>query len=140
MIIFLIVGNVCLPNRSLWVLKLDKYLIMASLGQGGVKMYAIIETGGKQFRVSEGDILNVEKIEAEQGSVIDIDKVLAVVKDGEVVLGKPYVEGAKAQIKVLEHGKGDKILVFKYKPKKKYRRTQGHRQPYTKVVVEKIEA
>lgn len=113
---------------------------MASLGQGGVKMYAIIETGGKQYRVSEGDILNVEKLNAEQGAVVEVNKVLAVFKDDEAVIGKPLVEGAKAQLKVLEHGKADKILVFKYKPKKKYRKTQGHRQPFTKVVVEKIEA
>jgi large subunit ribosomal protein L21 len=103
-------------------------------------MYAIIETGGKQFKVKEGDVLQVEKLEAAQGESVEITKVLAVVKDGEVVWGKPVVEGAKAILKVLEHGKGEKIIVFKYKPKKKYRRTQGHRQPYSRVVVEKIEA
>ncbi|MBZ4653750.1 MAG: ribosomal protein [Peptococcaceae bacterium] len=103
-------------------------------------MYAIIETGGKQFKVQEGDVLNVEKLQAAEGETVEITKVLAVVKDGEVVVGTPVVPGAKAVLKVLKHGKGDKIIVFKYKPKKNYRKTQGHRQPFTKVVVEKIMA
>lgn len=101
-------------------------------------MYAIIETGGKQYKVQEGDILSIEKLNAPEGDTVEINNVLAVVKDGEVVLGKPLVEGAKAVLKVLEHGKGEKIIVFKYKPKKNYRKTRGHRQPFTKVVVEKI--
>ncbi len=101
-------------------------------------MYAIIETGGKQYKVQEGDILNVEKLDVQEGETVEIDRVLAVVKDGEVTVGRPVVEGAKAVLKVLEHGKAEKILVFKYKPKKNYRRTYGHRQPYTKVAVEKI--
>lgn len=103
-------------------------------------MYAIIETGGKQFKVQEGDVLNVEKLQAAEGETVEITKVLAVVKDGEVIVGTPVVPGAKTVLKVLEHGKGDKIIVFKYKPKKNYRKTQGHRQPFTKVVVEKIMA
>lgn len=103
-------------------------------------MYAIIETGGKQFKVQEGDILNIEKINANEGDKVEVSKILAVVKEGEMLIGKPYVEGAKTVLKVLEHGKNDKILIFKYKAKKKYRKTQGHRQPFTKVVVEKIEA
>ena len=101
-------------------------------------MYAIIETGGKQFKVQEGDILSVEKLDAGEGESVEITRVLAVVKDGEVIVGKPVVEGAKAVLKVLEHGKGEKVLIFKYKAKKNYRRTRGHRQPYSKVVVEKI--
>ncbi len=101
-------------------------------------MYAIIETGGKQFKVREGDIIKVEKLDAAQGDQIEITNVLAVVKDDEVIVGKPLVSGAKAVLKVLEHGKADKILVFKYKPKKDYRRMQGHRQPYSQVLVEKI--
>jgi len=101
-------------------------------------MYAIIETGGKQYKVQEGDIISVEKLNAGEGETVEITRVLAVVKDGEVVVGKPVVEGAKAVLKVLEHGKGEKVLVFKYKPKKNYRRTRGHRQPFTKVAVEKI--
>ena len=101
-------------------------------------MYAIIETGGKQFKVQEGDILSVEKLDAGEGESVEITRVLAVVKEGEVIVGKPIVEGAKAILKVLEHGKGEKVLIFKYKAKKNYRRTRGHRQPYSKVVVEKI--
>lgn len=101
-------------------------------------MYAIIETGGKQFRVQEGDVIKVEKLNAAAGETVEITKVLAVVKDDEVIVGKPVVEGAKAVLKVLDHGKGDKVLVFRYKPKKNYRKIQGHRQPYSQVVVEKI--
>ncbi|MDA8235288.1 MAG: 50S ribosomal protein L21 [Clostridia bacterium] len=103
-------------------------------------MYAIIQTGGKQYRVQEGDVLRVEKLEVEAGQTLEVKDVLAVAKDGQVKVGTPVVEGAKAVLKVLEHGKGKKIIVFKYKSKKNYRRKQGHRQPFTKVVVEKIEA
>lgn len=103
-------------------------------------MYAIIETGGKQFRVEQGQTLFVEKLDANVGDTVTIDKVLLVEKDGEVKVGAPVVDGAKAVLKVVEHGKGKKVIVFKYKPKKNYRRKQGHRQPYTKVVVEAIQA
>lgn len=103
-------------------------------------MYAIIETGGKQYRVQEGDTLFVEKLEANQGDVVTIDSVLAVSKDGKLTVGAPVVKGAKVEAKVVEQGKGKKIIVFKYKPKKDYRRKQGHRQPYTKLVIEKINA
>ena len=103
-------------------------------------MYAIIETGGKQFRVQEGDTLFVEKLSAEAGDTLAADKVLMVEKDGEVKFGTPTVDGAKVTLKVVRHGKGRKIIVFKYKPKKNYRRKKGHRQPFTEVVVEKIEA
>lgn len=102
-------------------------------------MYAIIQTGGKQYRVQEGDVLRIEKLEAEAGQTVEISNVLAVAKDGQLKVGTPVVDGAKAVLKVLEHGKGKKIIVFKYKPKKNYRRKQGHRQPFTKVVVEKIQ-
>lgn len=101
-------------------------------------MYAIIETGGKQFKVQEGDVIKVEKLNAAAGETVEITKVLAVINDDKVVVGKPVVEGAKAVLKVLDHGKGDKILVFRYKPKKNYRKMQGHRQPYSQVLVEKI--
>lgn len=101
-------------------------------------MYAIIETGGKQYKVQEGDILNIEKLNASEGETVEINRILTVVKDNEVVVGKPVVEGAKAILKVLEHGKSEKIIVFKYKPKKNFRKIRGHRQPFTKVLVEKI--
>jgi len=103
-------------------------------------MYAIIETGGKQYKVQEGDVLFIEKIDAEEGSVVNFDKVLAVSKEGTFSVGNPLVEGASVSAKVLGHGKAKKIIVFKYKPKKGYRRKQGHRQPYTKVNIEKINA
>lgn len=102
--------------------------------------YAIIETGGKQYRVSEGQEVLVEKLEKGEGETVTFDKVLAVVKKGELVVGQPLVSGAKVTGKVVEHGKGEKILVFKYKAKSNYRRRQGHRQPFTKVVIEKINA
>ena len=103
-------------------------------------MYAIIETGGKQYRVQEGDQIVVEKLAVEEGQEVAFERVLTVVKDGEVLVGAPVVAGAKVVAKVVEHGKGKKILVFKYKAKSNYRRRQGHRQPFTQVVIEKIEA
>lgn len=103
-------------------------------------MYAIIETGGKQYRVREGDNLYVEKLPAEAGETIEVDRVLALVKDGEVKIGSPLVEGAKVILRVVRHGRGKKIIVFKYKAKKNYRRKKGHRQPFSQVTVEKIEA
>ena len=101
-------------------------------------MYAMIETGGKQYKVEEGLTLDVELLHAEAGETVEIDAVLMLNKDGQVVTGKPYVEGAKVNLKVVENGKGPKITVFKYKPKKNYRRKKGHRQPYTRVTVEQI--
>lgn len=103
-------------------------------------MYAIIETGGKQFKVQEGDVLKVELLHAEVGETVVIDKVLMVNKDGQLSVGAPYVDGAKVNLKVEENGKGKKIIVLKYKSKKNYRKKQGHRQPFTKVTVAKIEA
>lgn len=103
-------------------------------------MYAIIQTGGKQYKVAEGDAVLVEKLEAAEGDVVTFDKVLTVVKDNEVIVGKPLVDGAKVTAKVEAQGKAKKILVFKYKAKSNYRKRQGHRQPFTKVVIEKIEA
>lgn len=103
-------------------------------------MYAIIETGGKQYRVQEGDTLYIEKLPAGSDETVEINKVLAVVKDGELKAGNPLVEGAKVLLKVVRHGRGKKIIVFKYKAKKNYRRKQGHRQAFTQVTVEKIEA
>lgn len=103
-------------------------------------MYAIIENGGKQYKVQEGDVLFLEKISSGEGETVVFDKVLAVSRDEEFTVGTPTVEGASVTAKVLGHGKGKKIIVFKYKPKKNYRRKQGHRQPYTKVQIEKINA
>ncbi len=103
-------------------------------------MYAIIQTGGKQYKVAEGDVVRVEKLAAAEGETVEFDRVLTVVKEGEVIVGKPVVEGAKVTAKVEAQGKDKKILVFKYKAKSNYRRRQGHRQPFTKVVIEKIEA
>lgn len=104
-------------------------------------MYAVLVTGGKQYRVQEGDVLFVEKLEAEVEASVELNNVLAVSKEnGELVIGKPVVEGANVVAKVLEQGKAKKVIVFKYKRKKDYRRKQGHRQPYTKILVEKINA
>ncbi|MEO3947138.1 50S ribosomal protein L21 [Gorillibacterium sp. CAU 1737] len=103
-------------------------------------MYAIIETGGKQYKVQEGDVLFVEKLTAGEGEAVTFDRVLAVSGEAGLTIGAPLVSGASVSAKVEKHGKGKKIVVFKYKAKKNYRRKQGHRQPYTKVVIEKIQA
>ena len=102
-------------------------------------MYAIIKTGGKQYRVAEGDEIYVEKLAANEGDEVAFDQVLTIVNDDDVKVGKPFIEGAKVTAKVEVQGKAKKILVFKYKAKSNYRRRQGHRQPFTKVVIEKIE-
>ena len=102
-------------------------------------MYAIIKTGGKQYKVAEGETIMVEKLAGGEGDSVVFDQVLAVVNDGDVKVGKPFVEGAKVTAKVEAQGKAHKILVFKYKAKSNYRRRQGHRQPFTKVTIEKIE-
>lgn len=103
-------------------------------------MYAIVETGGKQYRVSEGSEIDIEKLDAEVGSQVELDRVLLVRKDGETRVGTPVVEGARVIGRVRRQDRGKKILVFKYKPKKRYRRRQGHRQAFTRVLIEKIEA
>ena len=100
-------------------------------------MYAIIQTGGKQYKVEAGDEILVEKLDAEVNAEVEFD-VLLVADDAGVKIGTPVLDGVKAKAKVVEHGKGKKVIVFKYKPKKGYRRKQGHRQPYTKVTIGKI--
>lgn len=102
-------------------------------------MYAIIETGGKQIKVEEGQEVYIEKLDAEAGETVSFDNVLFVGGD-EVKVGAPFVEGATVTAKVEKHGRQKKIIVWKMKAKKNYRRKQGHRQPYTKVVIEKINA
>ena len=99
-------------------------------------MYAIIETGGKQYRVQENDFLFVEKLEANEGETVVFDKVLMV--NGKI--GNPYVEGAKVTAEAVKNGKDKKIIVYKYKPKKGYHKKQGHRQPYTKLEIKAIKA
>ena len=100
-------------------------------------MYAIIATGGKQYRVSEGDVIYIEKIDAQVDSTVSFD-VLLVGNDGDVKIGTPVVEGVKVEGKVVGQIRGEKIVVYKYKSKKNYRRKQGHRQLYTKVEITKI--
>lgn len=101
-------------------------------------MYAIIESCGKQYKVAQGDVVFFEKLDAEVDKKVTFDNVV-LVSDGEKIeIGNPYVKGFKVEGKVLAHGKGKKIIVFKYKPKKNYRRKQGHRQPYTKVEITAI--
>ena len=102
-------------------------------------MYAIIEACGKQYKVAEGDVVFFEKLDAEEGKKVKFDNVILVSENnGKIEIGNPYVKGAKVEGKVVSHGKSKKILVYKYKAKKNYRRTQGHRQPYTKVEITSV--
>lgn len=104
------------------------------------KDYAIVVTGGKQHRVSVGDTVRVDRLPQEPGSAVDLDEVLLLSRKGEVRLGTPLVPGAKVKAKVVDHGRDDKITVFKYKSKVRYRRKTGHRQRYTDLAIEKINA
>ena len=103
-------------------------------------MYAIIETGGKQYKVNVGDELFIEKLDVDAESTVTFDKVIAVSNDETISVGDPYVAGATVEAKVLKNGKAKKITVFTYKPKKGKQRKLGHRQPYTKVKIEAINA
>jgi large subunit ribosomal protein L21 len=103
-------------------------------------MYAVLVTGGKQYRVQEGDVLFVEKLNAEVDTTVEFNEILAVGKEAGLVVGKPLVEGATVVAKVLAQGKAKKVIVFKFKRKLDYRKKQGHRQSYTKIQIEKIEA
>ena len=103
-------------------------------------MQAIIVTGGKQYKVSEGEALFIEKLDVEAGEQVVFDQVLAVLDGDNATIGTPTVAGAKVEATVVKNGKGKKIRIFKYNPKKGYRKRQGHRQPYTKVEIKKISA
>lgn len=103
-------------------------------------MYAIIETGGKQYKVQNGDVLYIEKLDATEESSVTFDKVVALHNDKELKVGAPYVKGATVEARVLKNGKQKKITVFTYRPKKGSKRKMGHRQPYTKVQIEAVRA
>lgn len=99
---------------------------------------AIIKTGGKQYRVQEGDQIKVEKLDHEEGETVEFNRVLLVDEDDNTQIGKPFVEDVTVTGEVMEQGKGEKVIVFKYKPKERYKKKKGHRQPYTKVKIEEI--
>ena len=102
-------------------------------------MFAIIETGGKQYTVEEGSVIHVEKLPFEEGETVDFDKVLYIGGEEDAKIGKPYVEGAKVQGTVEKQGKNKKVIVYKYKAKKDFHKKKGHRQPYTRVKITGIE-
>ena len=101
-------------------------------------MYAIIETGGKQYKVSEGTTIDVEKVKGSEDGSVEFDKILLISYDDDVKTGNPHIDGAKVVGKIVKQAKAPKILVFKFKPKRNYRRRYGHRQPYTRVKIEQI--
>ena len=101
-------------------------------------MYAIIETGGKQYKVQAGDQIRVEKLNVEDGGAVVFDKVLAAGEGADIKIGAPYLEGVTVEGTAVESGKGDKVIIFKYKAKKDYRKKQGHRQPYTLVEITSV--
>jgi large subunit ribosomal protein L21 len=100
--------------------------------------YAVVDIGGKQYRISTGDVIRVEKMKEDPGTNVVLDKVLLVSTDEEVKTGRPFIDGATVEAKVLEHGKEEKVLVFKFKRKKNYRRLRGHRQPFTDLQIGEI--
>ena len=101
-------------------------------------MYAVVETGGKQYRVQEGDVITVEKLNIEDGAKVVFDKVLVAGEGADIKVGKPCIEGCAVEGTAVESGKGPKVVIFKYKAKKDYRKKQGHRQPYTSVKIESL--
>jgi large subunit ribosomal protein L21 len=105
------------------------------LERGGGPIYAIVETGGKQYKVSQGQTLEVERLSASKGSTIELDRVLLLADGEKVTPGTPTVDGARVLAEVVEHGKGKKVIVFKYKPKVRYRKKTGHRQPFTRLAI-----
>ncbi|PJF41614.1 MAG: 50S ribosomal protein L21 [Phototrophicales bacterium] len=102
-------------------------------------MYAIVRTGGRQYRAEVGQTIDVEKLPYNEGDTIELDEVLLVANNGDVKIGQPLVEGAKVKATVVSQFKGPKIIIFKYKPKKRYRKRQGHRQHYTRLKIESID-
>jgi len=105
---------------------------------GGRKIYAIIETGGKQYKVTPGQIIDVERLDVAEGNTVELDKVLFIADGNKVTVGMPTIDGAKVVATSQGEGKGKKIIVFKYKPKTRYRKKIGHRQLYTRLVIERI--
>ncbi len=103
-------------------------------------MYAIIQTGGKQYRVEEGQVINIEKLDVEAGDTVEFDQIKLVSTEEGLEVGQPTLEDAKVSAEVLDQVKGKKLIVFKYKPKNNFRKKNGHRQPYTKVKITGIEA
>lgn len=103
-------------------------------------MYAIVETGGKQFRVSKGDVIRVEKLAVEEGDSIALDQVMMLQSEAGTVIGNPYIDGASVNARVVENGKSKKVVIYKYKAKKNYRKKQGHRQPFTELEIVEISA
>jgi len=103
-------------------------------------MYAVVQTGGKQYRVSVGDVINVEKLNVEAGQNVVLNDVVAISGNGKTIIGKPFVEGAQVLCKVVENGKAKKVVIYKYKAKKDSRKKRGHRQPYTQLEVTNIVA
>lgn len=101
-------------------------------------MYAVVETGGKQYRMKVGDTVDVELLPVDPGQTVDLERVLMIATDDEVKVGTPVVAGAKVRARVVDHVKGKKLVVFKYKPKVRYRRRTGHRQKYTRLTVDEI--
>ena len=126
----------CRVTKNLWIYLPSEFTFKES--EVLFRMFAIIETGGKQYKVNEGDIIFVEKLDVEEGSTIVFDKVLAVSTDDGFKSGKPTVEGATVSANVVKNGKAKKIYVMTYKSKKNEKKKIGHRQPYTKVQIEKI--
>ena len=128
-------------SRFEWVCKCvhdaapDSEPVMKELKQ---TMNAIIVTGGKQYKVAEGDVVYIEKLDQEAGDTVKFDQVLAIIDGENATFGAPVVEGASVEATVVKNGKGKKVRIFKYNPKKGYRKRQGHRQPYTKVEIGKI--
>ena len=113
---------------------------MLELVFGGFKIYAIIETGSKQYQVSPGQVIDVERLEVEEGKQVEMERVLLIADGDKITVGTPLVAGAKVIATAQGNGKGDKIIVLKYKPKVRYTKKTGHRQPYTRLAIDKIVA